>query len=118
YFALILESGNSRYTSDCTGLQVWPYAQRIFSPTNIQYMNQNSFQIVSAGPNGKFGRGSDLFNSYGPTPTVPLPLWSTAMAGSVKKTSVSWDIPSVDKTSGLDDQSNFYRSELGIAGGD
>jgi hypothetical protein len=60
YFAA--HGGKEAYTPDCLpvtstqdkAMQVKPYLD---SQSPIRYLNPNSFQIVSAGPDGRFGPG-------------------------------------------------------------
>jgi hypothetical protein len=59
-----------------------------------KYWNPRSFQIISAGADHEFGRGSPL--PAGPT-------WTPATASDI-------DAP------GRDDQSNFYDKLLGVKG--
>jgi prepilin-type N-terminal cleavage/methylation domain-containing protein len=95
-FALI----GGKPSSDCATLGVWPYAEAL-SPSP-RYQNPNTFQIISAGPDGQFGKGSD--------PTIATALWSPAIAGSTPAT--AGPTPAT-ATAGADDQSNFYDSPLG-----
>lgn len=64
YFSLYgHRNGYNRYfsvfaNSDCARLGVWPYAERLGeSPL---YLNPDSFQVLCAGKDGRFGRGSRL----------------------------------------------------------
>jgi prepilin-type N-terminal cleavage/methylation domain-containing protein len=106
-------------TSDCTSLNVWPYAETLTNAGTVQFLNPNSYQIISAGPDGVFGRGTDLNILLASPPTGdPLPWWTKTSAGNVGATSVSWDYSTPANTgAGLDDQSNFYGSALGVPGG-
>jgi prepilin-type N-terminal cleavage/methylation domain-containing protein len=70
--------------SDCTSLGVWPFQD----PTG-SYYNPDSFQIISAGPNQKFGPGQT---------------WSPTNAQAIGP-------------QGIDDISNFYDQVLGHASG-
>jgi prepilin-type N-terminal cleavage/methylation domain-containing protein len=79
--------------SDCTTLGVWPYGD-----PNNNYLNADSFQIISAGPDKTFGQGSNLTLS-------PPPTWSQTIAGSTGVVAPG--------TAGLDDLSNFYEKALG-----
>jgi type II secretory pathway pseudopilin PulG len=44
--------------SDCNALQVWPYAMSTNTPA--RYQKPDSYQIISAGNDGKFGPGTNL----------------------------------------------------------
>ena len=91
--------------SDCSTLGVSPYA----SGQNSQFMNPSTFQIISAGANGQFGRGS---LALPPTwPSAPPPTWSPATAGS---TPATWGLANKQPSAGLDDMSNFHSLLLGI----
>jgi prepilin-type N-terminal cleavage/methylation domain-containing protein len=80
--------------SDCTSLGVWPYIQGT-SPVTT-YWNPDSFQIISAGPNGqKPGGGFGPGGQNGQT-------WTPATAGGIG-------------AAGSDDISNFYDQVLGHA---
>src|SRR5262249_4093624 len=84
-------NGYNRYgTSDCLYLGVTPYAE-----TPNRYHKADSFQIISAGVDGKWGAGS------GVPPTL---FWTPASA------SVFYP----DGTPGRDDQGSFYSSPLGV----
>ena len=103
-------------TSDCMSLGVWPYAGTQLASGAVQYLNPNTFQIISAGEDGVFGRGTDLNpNPFPCTGTVPTPFWTLALAGNTTATSVSWDYttPTPNGTAGLDDLASFYDSTLG-----
>jgi uncharacterized protein (TIGR03067 family) len=49
---------NSLGDTDCPTLGVWPYASDLKPKPN--YLMANGFQIICAGPDGKFGKGSVL----------------------------------------------------------
>ncbi len=117
------DSSKPFFSSDCTSLGVWPYAE------SLKYLNPNSYQIISAGANGNipkqltpvgwgiagFGRGSDLNTAVYATTFylgVPPAVWTSTTAGNVDGSSVSWNYTG-DKEAGLDDQSNFHDSTLG-----
>jgi hypothetical protein len=90
-------NGYNRYfqalaDSDCSKLGVWPYATSLGSTP--KYLNPRSFQIISAGADHEFGRGSPLPGG---------PVWTPATASDI-------DAP------GRDDQSNFYDKLLGVKG--
>jgi prepilin-type N-terminal cleavage/methylation domain-containing protein len=112
-------NGYGRYAtlfgSDCNGLGVSPYAENL-AGTN-QYLNPDTFQIVSAGADGRFGRGS-------------LPSWTLAAEGTPTWTAetagftpAAWAVqnpptnptPAQDMNAGRDDMSNFSTIFLGIA---
>jgi hypothetical protein len=87
-------NGYNRYwsefrNSDCMYLGVWPYASRLGPPT--EYLNPNTFQILSAGADGLFGTGTIL--PHGGT-------WTP-------QTSTEIDPP------GRDDLANFCDGKLG-----
>jgi hypothetical protein len=77
--------------TDCPSLGVWPYA-RALQP-QPRFWNPDSFQIISAGPDGRFGPG---------TKDSSL-VWTPAGAGSIP-------------AAGRDDMSNFYDQPLGVPG--
>lgn len=106
---IVRGTSGSLLSSDCTSLFVWPYAEALpTSTTAPRYHNPNTFQIISAGADGQFGRGSDL-NGYPQTPTA---IWAPAAAGNTAATSVHWNYFG-NKSAGIDDQSNFYDTTLG-----
>ncbi len=76
--------------SDCSRLGVWPYARSLAEKPD--YINANSFQIISAGADGKFGRGSILPNG------------------------LTWDPKDTSRLdpAGRDDQANFHSLLLGV----
>jgi prepilin-type N-terminal cleavage/methylation domain-containing protein len=87
-------NGYNRYfgqfmDSDCRTIGVWPYAAS-FSPAS--YMNPDTWQIISAGADGNWSRGS--------VPPTAGPFWNPKNPGSF---------------SGSDDQCNFHDVLLGIA---
>jgi prepilin-type N-terminal cleavage/methylation domain-containing protein len=105
----------ARFGSDCGGLGVSPYAE-VLGGTS-RFPNPDSFQILSAGADGRFGRGS-------------LPGWTLAAEGTPVWTSLTagetpavWALqspptrptPSGDMAAGRDDMSNFHPTFLGIA---
>src|SRR5262249_30074877 len=82
-------NGYNRYgDTDCPALKVWPYAEQL-QPTP-RFLNPNSFQIISAGEDGKFGPGTDK----------PRNVWTPSTAHTMPRT-------------GRDDLSNFYDRPLG-----
>jgi prepilin-type N-terminal cleavage/methylation domain-containing protein len=82
-------NGYNRYgNSDCPTLTLSPYWQVAGTPN--QYVSPNSYQIISAGKDGRFGGGG------GP--------WSPATASNYYP----------DGTPGRDDQASFYDSPLGV----
>jgi hypothetical protein len=95
-------NGYNRYfpINDCASLAnpaanlpaPWPYKQ---GPS--QFLNPNSYQIISAGADGAFGPGSN--------PVDTPPYWSPANASLYYQ----------NGTPGRDDQANFYDSPLGIS---
>jgi general secretion pathway protein G len=109
YFGLPYNLGSS----DCTSLNLWPYAEGPITglsgttlPTSWRYLNPNTFQIISAGADGTFGKGSN--------PTLPNPFWSPDRAGNTEANRGTLDRPApAPPQAGLDDQSNFYDSTLG-----
>ena len=93
YFSAYSRNDYYRYAakhgSDCARLGLWPYAESI---DPLKCANPKSFQIISAGPDGKFGGGTD--------PKTGKMTWS-----------------SKNPTTGLegkDDLSNFHRNPLGV----
>jgi general secretion pathway protein G len=64
-------NGYNRYgDTDCPSLGVWPYAETLTPP---RFLNQHSFQIISAGPDLKFGPGTDeAAHAWNPrNPAIP-----------------------------------------------
>jgi prepilin-type N-terminal cleavage/methylation domain-containing protein len=93
-------NGYNRYalttgSSDCATLQnVWPLAESwLPSP---HYLKPETFQIVSAGADGKFGSGTVY--------ALGKPVWTPNTASTVYP----------DGTAGNDDQSNYYDKLLGV----
>src|SRR5262249_12270726 len=80
--------------SDCDKLGVWPYATSAHTTSSLQCVNKDSWQIIWAGADGKFGRGTD------PTlqPTQQY-YWNKNTAGGIA-------------ADGRDDQANFARGKL------
>jgi general secretion pathway protein G len=79
--------------TDCAALGVWPYAE-VWVPR--RYLKPNTFQIISAGPDGVFGVGTNNAAN----------VWSPQRIGAAN----------APKTPGEDDQSNFHGNQLGVAG--
>jgi general secretion pathway protein G len=107
--------GTNRYNSaagtgtgrtDCQTLGVTPYATSAGpAPTflNPSFVNPDSFQLISAGQNGKFGQGLPLINNPSPPPAQippPIVLWSPTNTSSID-------------ANGKDDVSNFSDRILG-----
>jgi prepilin-type N-terminal cleavage/methylation domain-containing protein len=85
-----------RANSDCFGAvygTVWPYAQN-WTGTH-QYVNPNTFQLISAGKNATFGTGTNA--------TTGTPLYTPGVT----------NLPI--NNGGYDDIANFYDRFLGIA---
>ncbi len=83
-------NGYGRYGgTDCASLGVWPYAEAL-DPAP-RFLNPRSFQIISAGLDGKFGPGTK----------DAATVWTSAQAGATP-------------AEGRDDQSNFYDKLLGV----
>jgi hypothetical protein len=83
---------NTLGDTDCPTLSVWPYVSAL--KPMPRYLNSTSFQILCAGPDGKFGQGSVLPDG------------------------LTWSADEPDKTyppgsDGADDMSNFYSKPLG-----
>jgi prepilin-type N-terminal cleavage/methylation domain-containing protein len=91
-------SGLADYSSDCSLLGVWPYAQALpgasASFPNGNYMYPTKFQIISAGADQTFAPGTDLSSA---NPQV----WTPANATVFGQT-------------GKDDQANFASELLGV----
>jgi len=84
--------------SDCSSLGVWPYAasaKTVNPPAPTQYVNKNSWQIICAGADGKFGPGTNLSGAAGVTPYY----WNKNFAGQIP-------------ADGQDDQANFASGKL------
>lgn len=125
-------NGYNRYfsaapsVSDCNTLGVWPFAEAVQPGgafPSMRYLNPSTFQIVSAGRDNIFSRGSDPNLSgtdFAPSPpnaasfTAP-PLWSPAGAQAYGNIWVQ-PSPGVYVQSGKDDQANFYDRTLGTNG--
>jgi prepilin-type N-terminal cleavage/methylation domain-containing protein len=104
YYAVTAGNNNNNPygVSDCRSLGVWPYASTLGSLP--RYQNPETFQIICAGPNGRFGTGTVIFNS--PTyPAVNVPgQW---LGGPL------WDASSPTVSAGgEDDLSNFSAGRL------
>ena len=81
------------YVSDCPSLGLFPYVASVDTstkPWNVQFVNPNSYQIISAGADGKFGPGWD--------PTTGAMPWSPTGGASDADT--------------RDNQANFSKSLL------
>jgi hypothetical protein len=90
--------------SDCQSLLsggLWPYAQSFNSTTNtVSYVNPNTYQLISGGPDGKWGPGT-----VNPINPATGPYWTAATAGDVYG----------NKDPGFDDMSNFHERSLGVS---
>jgi hypothetical protein len=75
--------------SDCAPFGVWPYAISLGPPP--AYQNPNTYQIISSGRDGRFGRGSMLPNGR---------VWHQETAKEID-------------ADGRDDLSNFHYGSLG-----
>jgi hypothetical protein len=85
-----VEDGYNRYGgTDCPTLGVWPYAGAL--TPRPRYLNPRGFQIVSAGPDGRFGPGTDRESHTWPPATAR-------------------DMPA----EGRDDAANFSDVSLGV----
>jgi hypothetical protein len=90
YFSSYPVAGYNRYGgTDCPTLGVWPYA-REWDPVP-RFWNPDSFQIISAGSDGKFGPGT----------TEASRVWSPATAAAMP-------------VEGRDDLTNFHNKALGV----
>lgn len=85
FFASSNTEGGGLYTSDCPSLGVTPYIQSTSGGLTV-WVNPSSYQIISAGKDGKFGAGGALWGKAGTT-----------------------------DPNGKDDQSNFSAHLLGVA---
>jgi hypothetical protein len=86
-----------------TVLGVWPYAQTAGTSANplATYLNKDTYQIICAGPDKKFGQGTPMTIVSGvQSPTPASSLWSPSTTGSMLPDS-------------RDDFSNFYDKQLG-----
>jgi prepilin-type N-terminal cleavage/methylation domain-containing protein len=97
--------------SDCQTLGVSPYALSVNANGTGQFPNPNSFQIVCAGRDGVFGKGS----MPGWAISGGNVSWSPATAGS---TQAFWPFgaaqaPTNPPNGGKDDMSNFHDLKLG-----
>jgi len=88
--------------SDCTTLQVWPYFD------GIKYQNPDTFQIISAGRDGVFGRG---FVVTGWGPLAGTGTWTPASADSSQALQ---NQSGTNAKAGLDDMADFYDRMLGV----
>jgi prepilin-type N-terminal cleavage/methylation domain-containing protein len=99
-------AGTGTGRTDCPTLGVTPYATTAGpAPTflNPTFVNPDSFQLISAGQNGKFGQGLPLINNPNPPPAQippPIILWSATNSNNID-------------TNGRDDVSNFSDRILG-----
>jgi hypothetical protein len=82
--------------SDCLSLGVWPYAEAM--EPSVRYINPDGFQIICAGPDGKFGSGTVLPGG---------PAWTARTAGNVYPPG----------SPGSDDLASFHSFPLGKASG-
>jgi hypothetical protein len=90
--------------SDCDALHVWPYGD-----PNKNYLNADTFQIISAGPDQAFGQGTNLTLN-------PPPVWSPQISqASDTRLQTVPPATSPPPPTGLDDFSNFYDKALGIS---
>jgi hypothetical protein len=99
--------------SDCATLGVWPYID-----PNSNYMNPDTYQIISAGSNQAFGQGSNLtLVPSGQSPAQQNLAWSSqgipTNGGQTSKARL--DLATQTNPVGLDDFSNFYDKALGIS---
>jgi prepilin-type N-terminal cleavage/methylation domain-containing protein len=93
--------------SDCFTLGVWPYID-----PNGNYLNSDTYQIISAGPDQVFGQGSNLpLLAPGQTVAQANLAWSPQLSQTSR---TRLDITYVSYPNGLDDFSNFYEKALGI----
>lgn len=108
-------NGYSPYgTSDCPGLrlsplttatELFPYASGQDASGNRQYLNPNTFQIISAGADGSFGPGSN------PSVSTPPPYWTAASAANMYPTLPASPNPPENAVY-KDDQANFSLGTL------
>lgn len=124
FFAGLLST--DQRSSDCWNLEVWPIA--LPTPTNNtspydpavlfsnapKYYNPDTFQILSAGADHFFSRGTEILAISAQGVWGGRATWSPALAGVV--------VPFVDDISaatglnwpGFDDQANFHDTLMGI----
>jgi prepilin-type N-terminal cleavage/methylation domain-containing protein len=115
--------------SDCSTLSAGkggppsPYAE-FLSVSSARFYNPNGFQIICAGLDGVFGRGSlASYSINDSTPQSSLSIWTPALAGAttatwlaknpanaLTATPAGWNL-----TAGNDDMTNFYDSALGVS---
>jgi prepilin-type N-terminal cleavage/methylation domain-containing protein len=88
------------FLTDCYTLGVWPYLD-----PNSNFLNADSFQIISAGPDLAFGQGSN--------PKAAPPVTWTPTTGQLSNSRL--DMATQTTPTGLDDLSNFYDKALGIS---
>lgn len=79
-------------SSDCAALDVWPYASA--TKPDLKFMNSKSFQILCAGKNGKFGKGTIVPDGKPWTPLTAAQVYPP-------------------ESDGADDLSNFHETYLG-----
>jgi prepilin-type N-terminal cleavage/methylation domain-containing protein len=123
------QNGYNRYVptlglawTDCPSLNVTPYAEFLDpqgSANSVsaadRYANPTSFQIICAGADGKFGRGSLRALSAGDPGS---PTWSGQTAGGTPATwavSAGKPTPQALRFAGNDDMTNFHPAPLGVA---
>jgi prepilin-type N-terminal cleavage/methylation domain-containing protein len=90
-------NGYNHYNaSDCPSLGLWPYAASAAAGNApVQYVKKDSWQIICAGKDGKFGPGTNLSGATGVTPYY----WNKNTAGAIP-------------ADGRDDQANFAGGKL------
>lgn len=101
---------------------LWPYTSSSSStaslgPPSATYMNPNSYQLVSAGPDKKWGCGYPFVGPSvtSPTmpPTAPVVAWWPALAWT---SGTAGDQPGYGlHEPGYDDMSSFHEAPLGVA---
>jgi prepilin-type N-terminal cleavage/methylation domain-containing protein len=99
YFSAFHGKGNEYNhfgSSDCASLGLWPYAASAKTASSpLQFVNKNSWQIICAGADGKFGPGTNLSGAAGVTPYY----WNKNTAAQIP-------------ADGRDDQANFATGKL------
>jgi hypothetical protein len=107
--------------SDCHSAGVWPYASAL--GPKARFYRDDSFQLVCAGPDGRFGPGSRV-ESYTPEAGFGGAPWPDVPAGTPTEQAPApgvW-LPAKGAliyppgSAGADDLTNFYAAPMGTPG--
>lgn len=108
--------------SDCDGM-TWALAEAAnppppSSPTPPRYLNQETFQIISAGADRTFGTGTVVSTALSPAGILlwaGTPTWTKSTAGTQPGYRNQVNPATGQMEPGHDDQSNFSESLLGVS---